>query len=171
MALIHTPTAFPMRNPPCLHTAEEIAQWKAKIANLEQREQNENNVNTKNDLNQRIIESTKTLNLLLAQQGTFLFPDLSRRLCVSFLSWSRSMKGRPSCVLFEIVLLFTFLLLPFYFLPFPLRYFTSPSHLHVGCHSKLLSVPADKAGRSWVDSFSWLLHVILFAFLAHAGAT
>ena len=71
-------------------TAEEIAQLKAKIANLEQREQNENNVNTKNGLNQRIIESTKTLNLLLAQQGTFLFPDLSRRLCVSFLSWSRS---------------------------------------------------------------------------------
>ena len=67
-------------------TAEEIAQLKAKIANLEQREQNENNVNTKNDLNQRIIESTKTLNLLLAQQGIFLFPDLSRRLCVSFLS-------------------------------------------------------------------------------------
>ena len=47
------------------------------------------------------------------------------------------MKGRPSCFLFEIVLLFTFLLLPFYFLPFPLRYFTSPSHLHIGCHSEL----------------------------------
>ena len=91
-------------------TAEEITQLKAKIANLEQREQNENNVNTKNGLNQRIIESTKTLNLLLAQQGTFLFPDLSRRLCVSFLSRSRSMKGRPSCCLFfkKIILLFTF---------------------------------------------------------------
>ena len=67
-------------------TAEEIAQWKAELVDLKEREKNENNPATKNDLNQRIIESTKTLNLLLAQQGTFLFPDLSRRLCVSFLS-------------------------------------------------------------------------------------
>ena len=37
-------------------------------------------------------------------------------------------------VFFKIVLLFTFFLLPFYFLPFPLRYFTPPSHLHIGCH-------------------------------------
>ena len=37
--------------------------------------------------------------------------------------------------------------LPFYFLPFPLRYFTPPSHLHIGCHSELLFVSADKAGR------------------------
>jgi hypothetical protein len=39
-------------------------------------------------------------------------------------SRSRSMKGRPSYFLFEIVLIFTLLLLPFYFLPFTLRYFT-----------------------------------------------
>ena len=55
---------------------DEIAQCKAKLAVLEQREQNEINFTAKNVLSQRIIESTKTLNLLLlAQQGTFLFPD------------------------------------------------------------------------------------------------
>ena len=64
-------------------TVEEIAH---ELVDLKEREKNENNLDTKNYLNQRIIESTKTLNLLLAQQGTFLFPDLSRRLCVSFLS-------------------------------------------------------------------------------------
>ena len=55
----------------------------------------------------------------------------------SFLSRTQSMKERPSCFLFEIVLLFTFLLLPFYFLPFPLRYFTSTSRLRIGCHLEL----------------------------------
>ena len=40
-------------------------------------------------------------------------------------------------IFLKIVLLFTFLLLPFCFLPFPLRYFTPPSHLHIGCHSEL----------------------------------
>ena len=58
-------------------TVEEIAH---ELVDLKEREKNENNLNTKNYLNQRIIESTKTLNLLLAQQGTFLFPDLSRRI-------------------------------------------------------------------------------------------
>ena len=56
---------------------------------------------------------------------------------VYFFSRSQSMKGRPSCFLFEMVLLFTFFLLSFYFLPFSLRYFAPPSHLHVGCHSEL----------------------------------
>ena len=54
-----------------------------------------------------------------------------------FFSRSRSMKGRPSCFLFEIISLFTFLLLPFYFLPFPLRYCTSTSRLHIGCYLEL----------------------------------
>ena len=72
-------------------TAEEIAQWKAELVDLKEREKNENDPALKKDLNQRIIESNKTLNLLLAPQGTFLFPDLSRRLCVSFLSRTQSM--------------------------------------------------------------------------------
>ena len=42
------------------------------------------------------------------------------------------MKGRPSCFLFEMVLLFTFCFCRSVFLPFPLRYFTPPSHLHNG---------------------------------------
>ena len=79
------------------------------------------------------------------------------------------MKGRPSSFVFEIVLLFTFLLLPFYFLPFPLRYFTSPSHLQFGCHSELHFMSADRAGRNSVESFPWFLHVISFVVLVHAG--
>ena len=52
-------------------------------------------------------------------------------------------------VFLKIVLLFTFLLLPFYFLPFPLRYFTSPSHLQFGCHSELHFMSACVAGKSF----------------------
>ena len=78
------------------------------------------------------------------------------------------MKGRSSSFVFEIVLLFTFLLLPFCFLPCPWRYFynfTPPSHLHIGCHSDVLSVPAGAAGRSWVDYVPWFLHNIIFTVL------
>ena len=62
--------------------AEELAELKAELANLKQRELHEGDPATKNQLNQRIIESTRTLNLLL--QGTFLFPDfffLSSSIC------------------------------------------------------------------------------------------
>ena len=51
-------------------------------------------------------------------------------------------------------------------------------HLNSISHSDairtLLSVPAGAAGaagRSWVKSFPWFLHVIPFASLVHAGAT
>ena len=81
------------------------------------------------------------------------------------------MKGRRSYFLFEIVLLFTIFRLPFYFLPFPLRYFAPSSHLHIGYHAKLLSVSAYKAGRSWVRSFPLILHVISITISAHAWVT
>ena len=66
------------------------------------------------------------------------------------------MKGRPSCFLFEIISLFTFLLLPFYFLPFPLRYFTLHRISISDAIRNSLSVSAGAAGRSlW-----WILSVI-----------
>ena len=144
-------------------TVEEIAH---ELVDLKEREKNENNLDMKNYLNQRIIESTKTLNLLLAQQGTFLFPDLSRRLCVSFFSRSRSMKGRPSCFLFFIdfvsfhlfaftVLFSSFSIVLFYTL------ITSP----IWIPSELLFVPAAATGRKTVDDVPWLID---FASLLHA---
>ena len=42
-------------------------------------------------------------------------------------------------------------------------------YLHIGCHSELHFCMQTKQVGSWVDSFPWFLHVMLFAFLVHAG--
>ena len=42
-------------------------------------------------------------------------------------------------------------------------------YLHIGCHSELHFCMQTKQVGSCVDSFPWFLHVMLFAFLVHAG--
>jgi len=70
------------------------------------------------------------------------------------------------------VLLFTFFLLSFYFLPFPLHYFTPQSHLHIGLP---FGTPIPCLQTKQVGVCGGFIFVIpalmLFAFLVHAGAT
>ena len=82
------------------------------------------------------------------------------------------MKGRPSCFLFEIVLLFTFLLLPFYFLPFPLRYFAPQSHLHIGLPFGT-PIPCLQLEQVMIrlGTFSPTLLVVSFTISVHEGTT
>ena len=82
------------------------------------------------------------------------------------------MKERPSCFLFGIVLLFTFLLFPFYFLPFPLRYSAPQSHLHIGLP---FGTPIPRLQLEQVmirlGSFSPTLRVVSFTIAVHEGTT